>query len=135
MKKYIIRSIILLIFALAFYGTWQLFFRQHRSVTDEKAMEISAVNLFNAYSTDESNANKLYLDKALIVSGTVLETKMNRENKQVVILKTDDPIFGVVCAIKDPVAGLAAGNEVRIKGFCSGYTTDVVLRDCILIKQ
>jgi len=84
-----------------------------------------------AYSRDEVSANAIYLDKAIVVSGEIAELNINQADQTVVILKTGDPISGIVCTIKEkPATPLQIGQQVKIKGFCSGYISDVVLRDC-----
>ena len=117
---------------LAFVGlsAWYIFLKPGRNIEQEAALKVKAGDMYNAYLADEKAANLLYLDKALMVSGKISEVKTNQQGQQVIVLETSDPIFGVVCTMSKPVDA-ATGKEVRIKGFCTGYTTDVVLRDCI----
>jgi hypothetical protein len=118
------------ILAFAAFSAWYVFLKPGRNIVNEQAIAVKAGDIYDAYLTDEKSANHLYLDKALTVSGKISEVKTNQQGQQVIVLETSDPIFGVVCTMSKPVEA-AAGKEVRIKGFCTGYTTDVVLRDCI----
>lgn len=131
-KKWIIFVGILL--ALVAISAWYVFLKPGRNIQQEKTISIAASGIYQAYVDDEKKANALYLDKALSVSGKISEIKTNQQGQQVIVLETNDPIFGVVCTMSKPIDALA-GQEVNIKGFCTGYTTDVVLRDCINENQ
>jgi hypothetical protein len=112
------------------FSTWYVFLKPGRSIEHEMAITVKATDIYNAYLSNEKSANLLYLDKAVIVSGKISEVKTNQQGQQVIIIETDDPIFGIVCTMAEPVS-TAKGKDISIKGFCTGYTTDVVLRDCI----
>ncbi len=113
------------------FSAWYVFLKPGRSIKQEQANAVKAEDIYNAYLGNENSANLLYLDKALIVTGYIAEVNTNQQGQQVIVLQTSDPIFGIVCTMSNPV-NAATGKEVRIKGFCTGYTTDVVLRDCII---
>jgi hypothetical protein len=112
-------------------GLWYVFFKPSRSIEGEVGLQVSADTIYNAYLKDEKTANKLYLDKAITVKGKISEIKTNQQGQQVIILQTGDPVFGVVCTMTKPLTA-SKGDDTSIKGFCTGYTTDVVLRDCII---
>jgi hypothetical protein len=63
----------------------------------------------------------------------VASVKTNQEGKTVAVLKTSDPMFGVQCTMKETTT-LQAGQQVVLKGICTGYLMDVVLIDCYLWK-
>lgn len=110
-----------------------VWYKPARDVKDEKAVSITAQQIFDAYSKDEKSANTLYLDKAIQVSGEVKSIKTNQQGKTVVMLKTGDEMFGVQCTLKE-AAALKEGDQVTIKGICTGYLMDVVLIDCFVVK-
>lgn len=124
---FILAIVILLVMAL---GLWYVFFKPARNIEGEEGLRVSADTIYNAYLKDEKTANKLYLDKAITVKGKISEIKTNQQGQQVIILQTGDPVFGIVCTMSRTFMA-TKGDEVNIKGFCTGYTTDVVLRDCI----
>ena len=124
--------ILLVLILAALGGLWYVFNKPHRSVTTESTIPVTASEIFAAYSADETKANALYLDKALSVTGDLAEVKKNQEGKTVLVLKTDDPIFGVTCTLSEDAADLQTGKSIKVKGICSGFTSDVVLRDCIV---
>ncbi len=105
------------------------------SVKSKKVdIHISADNLVQAFEMDESEANKVYIDKIILVSGTI-ESITDGPAAIIVTLKNPEAISGVSCKF-DPSSvnkeALVAGNQVRIKGICNGYTLDVVLSKCSL---
>jgi tRNA_anti-like len=134
-KNILIAVILMILFGLGSLALY-IFFKPHRSIEYEATVTVSADSLMAAYTRDETSANTLYLDKALVVSGEIAELKTNQAGQTVVILKTGDPISGIVCTIKEkPAKPLQIGQQVLIKGFCSGFIADVVLRDCqIMLK-
>ena len=105
----------------------------HRDVKGETAITVTAQAILDAYNTDEKKANTLYLDKAIEVSGEVAGVSKTQQGKTVVSLKTTDPMAGIRCTMKEAVE-VTTGNNVRIKGICSGFLMDVTLIDCYIVK-
>lgn len=130
-KKKVLIAVLLVIVAILI-SYWYVFNKPHRSVEDEVSIPVTASQIFSDYNNNESQANALYLDKAISVTGEITEIKKNQENKMVLILKSGDPIFGVACTLKESSDKLKTGNQVTIKGICTGFASDVVLRDCIV---
>ena len=128
---FIFSGILLLLVAIS---AWYVFLKPGRNIQHEKTINVNAAAVYQAYLEDEKKANLLYLDKALTVTGKISEVKTNQQGQQVIVLETNDPIFGVVCTMSKPI-DVSAGKEIKIKGFCTGYATDVVLRDCIIENQ
>ncbi len=121
-------AILLLVVAVIY-----IFNKPHRDVSGEHAIIVSADSLFSAFSNNEENANRLYLDKALVVEGTVQETLTNQQGQHVILFKTPDPVAAVSATFQQaPKTIIAIGAHLKIRGICSGYANDVVLRDCML---
>ena len=114
---------------------YRIFTKPHRDVTTEKAVSISAQAIFDAFKTDEAAANKLYLDKAIQLSGEVLDVNTNQEGKTVVNFKTNDPLFVINCTFKTNPGALKAGDTINFKGICTGYIPDanVVINEGVLV--
>ena len=130
--KKILLAVFLLIVLAAGYGLYQ-WFKPHRNVQSEKAVTITAPELYKAFQANEKDPK--YLDKAIQVSGIIAETNTNQAGKMVCILQTEDPVFGVNCTfIKNTT--LQPQQPVIIKGLCTGYLSgaDVVLIDCEVVK-
>lgn len=129
-------KIFLFIFFLVLMGglaaLYYVFNKPHRTAENEDAITIPAVELFASFQQNEQKANAAYLDKAIQVIGEINEVKSNQEGRMVVVLKSRDPFFGVVCTLKEKVATLRTGQKINVVGLCSGYNGDVVLRDCLI---
>jgi len=135
MKK--IRVIIILIVVFSLMGSAYAWFfiwnKSKQDVKDAASIPVSATAIFNEYSTNEKSANTKYIDKIVEVTGEVTNVSKNAEGKTVLLLKTDDLMFGVNCTMEED-APVQAGEQVSIKGICTGYLTDVVLIRCYKIK-
>lgn len=136
MKKKYVKAVIgiaLLAMAVGMVYAYYVWNKPQRDVKEETAIAVQAQALFDAYSSNEALANSKYLDKAVAVSGEVSQVQTNQDHKQVITLKTSDPMFGVQCTMKEP-ANVAVGNTVTVKGICTGFLTDVVVIDCYIDK-
>ena len=133
-KKATIVIVVLVLAALGAAIGYYQWNRKPDGVEDKEAQAITAAALIDAYAADENGANRNYLNKALAVSGTVTEVSANEDGKSVLLLGTDDPMSGVQCTMRDASAKATVGQQVTVKGFCSGYTMVVVMSDCVLEK-
>ena len=116
--------------SIIFYKIWYM---PHRDVKDETAIGVTAQAIMDTYTADEKKANTLYLDKAIEVSGEVAGVSKTQQGKTVLSLKTSDPMAGVRCTMKEDVE-VKPGEQVKIKGICSGFLMDVTLIDCYVVK-
>ncbi|HEX8038391.1 MAG TPA: hypothetical protein VF490_04550 [Chryseosolibacter sp.] len=132
-----IRAIVigsLVVFTLGSVVAYRLYNKPHRSVEKESPYaSMSAYELFSAFETNEAEANIRYLDKVIEVDGTVSEILSNQDGESVLLLKTGDPLFGISCTIKGGIANVKPGMPVTVKGICTGYLSDVVLTDGLLV--
>lgn len=131
-----IRAIVLgslVVFTLGSVVAYRLYNKPHRSVEEEPYVSVSAYELFSAFEANEAEANKRFLDKVVQVDGTVSEILSNQDGESVLLLKTGDPLFGISCTIKGGIADIKPGTPVKVKGICTGYLSDVVLTDGLLV--
>jgi hypothetical protein len=131
----IILIIIALIILAGILIGYTLYNKPQRSVESEKAIAISAIQLFKEFEENETDANTKYLNKAVLVSGVISEINSNQEGKTVLILETENPMFGVSCTLEDQAQGLSTGASVTVKGICTGYLSDVVVTRGIIPKN
>jgi len=111
--------------------------KPHRLAENEKAVaNISAMELFEAFDTDEVQADKSYLDKTIIVSGKLNKVQKD-EQKYMLILDAGIDFFGISCSLADSYSNkelpVKIGTQVKIKGICKGFLDDVVLTGCIIV--
>lgn len=132
MRKTLIVLLLLIVAACTTF--YFLYNKPHRNPASEKSISITSEDLFDQFSKDEIKANAQYLDKVLEVSGKVLEIDENQNKATVIILETNDPIFGIRCSMNSNLA-VKVGELVIVRGICTGYLSDVVLTNAFLIKN
>ncbi len=134
------KKIVLIVFVVGILAAGgfavYLFMKPHRDVSKEKGVQLSAQALFDAFKANETEANAKYLDKAIELSGEVLEVSTNQDGKTVVNFKTNDPLFVINCTFKDQPGQLQPGQSITFKGICTGYIPDanIVINEGVLVK-
>jgi hypothetical protein len=136
MKKKIFLSILFIVIAFA-AGTWYYVFEysktHHRDVADEKGIAVNAAQIVKEFQTNEAAANTKYLNKALEVKGVVTEIKKDQSGNTTVSLKSDDAFAIVFCTLKTNQHP-DIGSNIIIKGICTGFLSDVVINEAIVMK-
>ena len=122
--------IILLLVLLAAICLWFFYWNKpKKSIEDVSAISVTATSLFQLYNSNETQANNKYTNKVVAVTGAVETVSKNTEGKTVVLLKSDDLMFGVNCTLEKE-SQIKAGETVTLKGICTGYLTDVIVIRC-----
>ena len=108
----------------------------------EQAIAISAKDLYDAYAVNQVNADSLYLDKQLMVTGTIMDiTQDVLTNAPCIKLSVGDTLgiyavdcfFPKDCEETSIIAGFVDGQVVTIFGECDGVAlVDVQLSKCHL---
>ena len=117
-----------------------IFFKPEKDILKFKPdYKLTAIELFNEYSTNEEVANTKFLGNIIQVSGTIREINTEDSIYTTIILETDDEFFGVSCVLNNKYTTkqkeILIGSEATIKGICSGMLIDVVLNNCVLIDE
>jgi tRNA_anti-like len=117
------------------YG-WQEFNRKHVATTEIKpAFTKTAAELVQDFETDETSANKMYNDKVIAVQGNILKLE-NNDSIHNIMLKGTSPMSSVLCQFEKNNAVIfenkKEGDEIIIKGICTGLLMDVILVRCAL---
>lgn len=140
MKKIKRNLMILLavVLACACYGFY-LYKKKPADIRKETAAyEITAANLLAEFNADEPAANKKFIDKVIAVKGRVSEIKTDSSGQATVFLDSGDLMSAVTCSFyqeEAPAAkALRQGDQVTIKGKCTGKLMDVVLNKCSITK-
>ncbi len=99
---------------------------------------ISARALCNTFEENEVAANKRYMDKKIVVSGTISEISTDFTGDPEITLGFGDfEIAGVVCemANDDGLENLSKGQGIKLKGKVAGYALGFVqMEDCKIVK-
>ena len=105
----------------------------HRNVQSEKGIVIQADSLSAAYQANEKNANALYLNKAVELSGTIVSIDKNQEGKITLIIGSADSFSNVsVTLISTAALTQKIGETITIKGVCTGALSDVIVTEGVI---
>ena len=111
-----------------------LFYKPSDQVVRGKADHtLTASQLFAEFTRDEDQANAAYLNKILSVTGQIAEIGEADSLGVTLVLKTDG-LFGINCQLPavEEVNDLHPGDEVTVKGLCTGFLMEVVLIKCTI---
>ncbi len=130
------KLLLFIIIVAAVGGTVAIYLwnKPHKKVEDTSAIPITANALCKAFSDNKTNAGTLYLNKALEVTGEVMDVNTNQDGGKMILLKTGDPILAIQCTCRERNINVGKGKIVTIKGFYSDFSdiTGVLLTDCVL---
>ncbi|MDC1465755.1 OB-fold putative lipoprotein [Polaribacter sp.] len=137
MKK--ITIYILIIGLLSIFIGYTMYHKPHINVAKKPVdIAITANILFADFSSDEKKANTKYLDKIIAVKGKVANVAFNGE-KATISLQTEDDFGSVVCyLVQDELmksTEIKEGQEVILKGICTGFLMDVILVKCVVMNS
>lgn len=82
--------------------------------------------LLTAFTEDEVAANNKYLDKVIEVKGKVQKVE-KADDKLTIYLETENLMSSIIFQMEDAGVECEKGEEVVLKGICTGYLMDVVL--------
>jgi tRNA_anti-like len=105
----------------------------HRNIQSEKSVTIQADSLSAQFQANEKNANALYLNKAVQVTGTIVSIDKNQEGKIMIILGRADAFSNVsVTLISTAPISQKIGETITIKGVCTGALSDVIVTEGVV---
>jgi hypothetical protein len=110
------------------WAVWYVFFKPHRDVSSEKpAFEMTADALAKAFGED-GNAMATYLDKAIMIEGTVTE-----------VGESNIVLGNIICNFEEanvPKPGkVNVGQSVKIQGRVSTYNDlmeEIIIDKCVV---
>lgn len=137
MKKIILSILVLALIGAAGTYYYAFVYSKNRKfdMVNAEGTNIEAVALVKAFQENETEANKNYLDKVLLISGTISATDQTQTGERTLTLASDDPFAGVMVTLDSTDATLVNMNDkVTIKGFCKGFLSDVVITSAVIVK-
>ncbi|MBE0667343.1 MAG: hypothetical protein IH593_06660 [Bacteroidales bacterium] len=98
---------------------------------------IASSDLLKAFEDDEAAAAAKYVGKIVEVSGEIGTLTSGEGNTVNIALKTGSDFSSVICTLPEGSAlgNAGAGMQVAIRGECSGYLMDVLLKNCVIISK
>jgi hypothetical protein len=136
MKKKLFISLIIGILIAGSIGFY-LFNKPHADIASQTPVAtLSASELFRAFSEDEAAANLKYAGKVVEISGVIYSAEEGSQGDLNILFMDENEMFGVACTIDqyENMDKLSEGQEITIKGECSGMLSDVVLIRCVIVK-
>lgn len=135
MKKFLIPAILILV--IVAIGAYLYVFRDADMDVSRKVADydLSAKELVEYFELNEDSANTMFLGKIISVEGVVYN-RAEKDGVVTIYLKTDEDISGVLCHFNTEFGALEKvyeGENLKVKGICSGYLLDVVLNQCSII--
>ena len=137
MKKIILSAlvVILLTSSVGYYYVFIYSKNKKFDMANAEYISIDATALVKSFQNNEANANKLYLDKILLIKGSVGSTAISQAGENTITLSSQDPFSSVLATLDSSESKTAKiGDSLLIKGFCKGFLSDVVVTNAI-IKQ
>ena len=136
MKKYLLALVLLV--ALGAGVGYLIYNKPFQDMNSAKAdITLTAAELFTAFESDENAANSKYLDKVVQVSGTVKEVSTGDDGNISITLDSGSDMFGVICQLdnltEQPRKDFKEGEQLTLKGVCTGMLMDVVLVRCVVV--
>lgn len=90
----------------------------------EAQFSLSADSLLQSFIKNEQNATATFLNKVVLVNGTITAIEKN-EGKQIVNFElTNGSIRCYLDSLQTPMQPNAIHQKVSIKGICTGFTAD-----------
>ena len=143
-RKHILRYIVLpllLVIAGAAVYIYREYNRTHKDTSGLKPdYSVDAAAWLKEFETSEQSSNKKYWDKVIRVSGRVKDLLQDGKGFYSIVLGDSTSMSSVRCSVDSnhsaEAARLRKGEEVTIKGICSGYNADELLgSDVILVRS
>lgn len=137
-SKKILLAILLIIGIAAGYWLYVNFLKTAPSMHKQETQhQITAVDLYNEFDSDEEKANNLYLNQVVEVTGVIESVQASEDSNPVITLQTEG--FGVVNATLASIEEMEGielneGQSVTIKGECIGLLLDVLITNSIILK-
>lgn len=136
-KKYIVLVLLLLI-VVSVIGTYKMYNKPHINVAKaETDLTLEYKALLNDFETNESEANIKYLDQIIEVTGPIAKIKTVK-NSTIISLGEGSMFGNVTCHLTPEESvknlNLNKGQEITVKGICTGYLMDVILVKSVLIN-
>lgn len=139
LKKYrlLFLSIIFVVIAGFFYKEF------HRKPADltrmESVVKQSAASITALYEANETQANQKYLNEIIEVSGPVAEIIKQQDTFINIMLGSALSMHKVSCLLDkahfEKAKNYKVGQQINIKGICTGFLVDVELNRCVIIEN
>jgi len=136
-KRIVFLISILIVLGIGGIVVYKMWNKPFKDPLEGSAIKVTAIQLFNDFSTNEANAQKKYItetpgDKTVEITGKINEIGKNEDGETFYTLQTSDEIFGVKCIMDkgEKIINTNVGETIILRGFCDGYNMDVIVNRC-----
>jgi hypothetical protein len=124
---------------LAAYYFYSEYNRKPAAMTELKSVNIfTSEELYSEFKNNEASSNEKYLNKPIEVIGKAIAVNKGDDGVTTVTIDSGDPMGVISCEVANTelqkTAIIAAQENIRIKGICTGFLTDVILKNCVIIS-
>lgn len=135
MKPYVkIALFVVVFFAIAgILAALIMFNKKHPDTSKAKPdFVLTAVTLQKEFEDNEKAASARYINKILEVSGTIASITAADSSHTNLALKTGSDMSSIICTFpsNSSVSKYNSGDNITLRGECSGYLMDVLLNNC-----
>ncbi|MBN1926631.1 MAG: hypothetical protein JW798_12425 [Prolixibacteraceae bacterium] len=141
MKKFLkILVIIVVVLALIVAGAWYYLMHMPEKNLANQTPDyiIAATDLALEYEGAPEVSDKKYIDRVVEVTGIVAEISKDQNDQTVIILQSPESFTGILCTLAEKeekaARDIAAGDNITLKGICTGMLFEVVLNRCVIVK-
>lgn len=139
MKRLIQILVALIVLAIIAFAVIK-FMPQHTTDQNQAAdFSTNPSSLYSEFESNESSASKKYIGKTIELKGFLVEKDTDESDAPVVLLSDQaggDPI--IFCTLeaseKGKFATLQSGQQLTIKGQCTGMLMEVVMNKGIIVQ-
>jgi tRNA_anti-like len=132
--------VILIIIAGSAFFTFKEYNRKRKDIAEEPAAySLGSAEFIAAFATNEKAANQKYLDKVVVISGTVKSADKDEQGDYTVVLGDAASMSSVRCSMdsthNNEAAGLLPGAMLKVKGLCTGFNSDELLGSDVILSR
>lgn len=138
-RKYVALAVILLLIFAGLYA-YKEYNRTAQDLAAVNAQEkINAADMIAAFEKDEIGATKKFAGKTVLVFGNVAEIINQQDTMLNVFLGNETSLSKVSCLMdmskKEAFKNVLVGNQIAVKGVCTGFLADVEMNRCIIVNE
>ncbi len=101
-------------------------------------IKVTAQEILNDFEVDEKLANEKYVDNLILIRG-VIDDISYENGISIVTLKGENDAPNIICHMLPEanldVLKLKKGEQIIVKGICTGYLLDVMMVRCVLTND
>ena len=144
MKKWmIIIGILAIVGLIAAFLVWKFYVNKPHTdyAKAEATVSIAASDLFNNYKSNKTTADSMYNGKVIEIKGAFQKIEKTDSSATIIFVFTQGDFGdeGIRCSLLptelQKLGETQAGQDIKLKGLCTGYNeTDVILEKCSIEK-